>query len=262
MKDSWNPEQYEKFKNERSQPFFDLMAMVERKNIENAVDLGCGSGELTKLLFDSLSVKHGVGIDSSESMLEKALAFSGPNLTFKRRDIELFRESAKYDLIYSNAALQWCSSHGQILENLRESLAPNGQLAIQMPMNHDYPSHVVASEVASREPYAAALKLSEGGFKDKAILKPEAYASLLYGLGFKRQRVYMNVYSHILESRESVIEWVKGTMLTYYQSNLPPELFVDFMQEYKEELFQVLPDERPFFYPFKRLMMWASLSDS
>jgi trans-aconitate 2-methyltransferase len=259
MKDSWNPNQYEKFKNERSQPFFDLMAMVEKTKIDHAVDLGCGSGELTRILQDHLHARSMTGIDSSAAMLEKSKSFETPSLSFRLQDIELFRDPGKYDLIFSNAALQWCESHGRILENLRASLTDRGQLAIQMPMNHDYPTHVIAGEIALQEPYRSVLKVGEVGIKNTSILKPDAYASILYGLGFKRQRVTMNVYGHILESRESVIEWVKGTMLTFYQSNLPPELFASFMEEYRQALFTVLPDEKPFFYPFKRLLMWASL---
>jgi trans-aconitate 2-methyltransferase len=261
MKDAWNVSQYEKFKVERAQPFHDLLAMVEKKPFEHAVDLGCGSGELTDLLAKRLNVKKMLGIDNSVSMLAKAKTYETPALSFQVQDLECFKEPAKYDLIFSNAAVQWCDSHGQILENIRDSLKDDGQVAIQMPMNHDYPSHVIAAEVATKAPYCDYLKTTEAGVKTRSMLKPEDYAALLYGLGFKRQQVMMKVYSHILESREAVIEWVKGTMLTYYQSKLPPEIYPQFLAEYKEALFQVLPDERPFFFPFKRLLLWASLED-
>ena len=38
--DKWNPEQYERFRDERSQPFFDLMALVAARPAMRVVDLG------------------------------------------------------------------------------------------------------------------------------------------------------------------------------------------------------------------------------
>ena len=43
----WDPAQYERFKAQRSQPFWDLIDLVQPVRIERAVDLGCGTGELT-----------------------------------------------------------------------------------------------------------------------------------------------------------------------------------------------------------------------
>jgi trans-aconitate 2-methyltransferase len=44
---TWDPTQYEKFKRERSQPFFDLLAQLGDISPKTVVDLGCGTGELT-----------------------------------------------------------------------------------------------------------------------------------------------------------------------------------------------------------------------
>jgi trans-aconitate 2-methyltransferase len=260
MRDSWNPQQYEKFKNERSQPFFDLMTLLEKRNAVQIVDLGCGTGELTRLLHESFPEALTLGVDNSPNMIEKAKSFAGGGLSFELADIQKFSSPDFYDVIFSNAALQWCSDHPALFSQLRHSLRGDGQLAVQMPMNHDYPTHVIAGEVASRPAYRGYLPMTESGTKTSTMLKTEDYASLLFDLGFKRQRVSLHVYPHVLESREGVIEWVKGTMLTYYQTRFPPEVFASFMLEFREELFKALPDKRPFFYPFKRLLLWASLA--
>ena len=68
----------------------------------------------------------------------------------------------------------------------------------------------------------------------------------------------LQVYGHHLASREEVIEWVKGTLLTDYEKRLSAELFARFLSRYRENLFARLPDERPFFFPFKRILARAS----
>ena len=54
LKDAWNPGQYERFRDERRQPFFDLLALVQRRPSMQVVDLGCGTGVLTRTLHREL----------------------------------------------------------------------------------------------------------------------------------------------------------------------------------------------------------------
>jgi trans-aconitate 2-methyltransferase len=54
-----------------------------------------------------------------------------------------------------------------------------------------------------------------------------------------------------------VIEWTKGTLLTAYRSRLAPEVYARFLERYREALLPKLPDERPFLYPFKRVLVWG-----
>ncbi len=72
---TWFPEQYERFKSERKQPFLDLLALVEKHPRMRVVDLGCGTGELTRELHDTLGAEETLGIDNSETMLLKAGSF-------------------------------------------------------------------------------------------------------------------------------------------------------------------------------------------
>ena len=90
------------------------------------------------------------------------------------------------------------------------------------------------------------------------MLSPEAYAALLHGLGFATQHVRLQVYAHILPARDDVIEWVKGTLLTDYERRLPAELWPRFLERYRERLLPAARRRRsPYFYPFKRLLLWA-----
>ncbi len=61
----WNPEQYERFKTERAQPFHDLLALVEPRPGMRVVDLGCGTGELTRLMHEQLEAAETLGVVQS-----------------------------------------------------------------------------------------------------------------------------------------------------------------------------------------------------
>jgi trans-aconitate 2-methyltransferase len=72
--------------------------------------------------------------------------------------------------------------------------------------------------------------------------------------------VQLRVYAHPLDSREDVVRWVEGSLLSEYRRRLPPELYARFVGRYREVLFTMIPDERPYFFTFRRILAWARLS--
>ncbi len=135
----WNPEQYHKFQSERSAPFFDLLELVKVKEKLSVIDLGCGTGELTKILAERLPKSDVLGIDNSPEMLSKASLHANTQLRFERVSIEEI--SGQWDLVFSNAAIQWVEDHEQLIPKLIALVRPGGQLVVQLPSNHSHPSH-------------------------------------------------------------------------------------------------------------------------
>jgi trans-aconitate 2-methyltransferase len=261
--DTWNPDQYARFRDERSRPFYELISLVRPKPGMRAIDLGCGTGELTRDLHRRTGARETIGLDSSRAMLTKARALEGDGLRFVAGDIWEFARGARtggdpaeqYDLIFSNAALQWVEDHPALIAHLAARLADGGQLAVQVPANEDHASHVTAREVAQEEPFRTALG---GHVRRFPLLTPEGYAALLDSLAFAEQHVRLQVFGHHLSGREDVIEWVKGTLLTDYQKRLPPDLWERFLARYRELLLPRLKDAHPYFYAFKRILFWAA----
>jgi len=252
--DDWSPTQYERFKAEREAPFFDLLEMVQPAPDLRVVDLGCGTGELTRHLHRHLPAATTLGVDRSESMLARSAAFAEQGLRFERRDLVAALDDGPFDLIFSNAALQWLDDHAALLARLAVALAPGGQLAVQVPANHDHVTHLVAHAVAAEPPFVAAL---DGYRRESPLLAPERYAALLHELGFTAQRVELRVYPHLLASAGEMVEWVKGTLLTAYLGRLPAELREPFVERYRDVLLQKVEVVDPYFYPFKRILFWA-----
>jgi trans-aconitate 2-methyltransferase len=245
----WNPDQYHRFQNERSKPFFDLLDLVEPAPGGTVIDLGCGTGELTRILHEKSQAGATVGLDSSETMLARAAEYAGGGLSFEQADIAGFK--GEFDIVFSNAALQWLDGHEALIPAIAAHVRPAGQFAFQVPANADHPSHLVAHAVAKEEPFASIL----GGYvREWPVLPPERYAEMLDGLGFRDLVVRLEVYGHTLESSEGVVEWVKGTLLTDYERRMPPEAYQRYLARYRERLLEEIGVRAPYFYAFKRVL--------
>ena len=254
--DPWSPDQYAKFREERSLPFFDLLDLVEPEPEMRVVDLGCGTGDLTRILHERLRAVETLGVDRSEAMLARCKDHAVEGMTFGQGDIAAFHPSAPCDLIFSNAALQWVPDHKALLQRLASFLTDRGQIAAQVPANSHHPTHVIAKEIAQEEPFAAFLQ----GFRGRRpVPDPEEYARILHSIGFKRQHVRLQVYAHELPSRESVLEWVNGTLLTPFQQRLSDKQYEEFFAEYERRLLPLLDKTKPYFYPFPRILFWGRL---
>lgn len=246
----WDPKQYHKFQAERSAPFFDLLALVDVRPNLKVVDLGCGTGELTRKLAEALPNSSVTGIDSSAQMLGKAASLSGPSLVFEQADQSQL--TGEWDLIFSNAALHWSENHPELIPRLYRRLAAGGQIAVQVPSNHNHISHQLYRETASEEPFRTILN----GFQRHApVLSIDKYAQLLFDCGAEQIVVFEKIYAHVLEDSDAVVEWISGTALVPYFERLG-ELKQEFLDVIRRKMHTALPD-RPIFYPFRRTLFAA-----
>ena len=246
----WDPNLYHKFQAERSAPFYDLLALVEKRPNLKVVDLGCGTGELTRQLADVLPNSDVTGMDSSSQMLKKAEAFASANLRFEEGDQAQL--TGEWDLIFSNAALQWSDKHTELIPRLYDRLTPGGQIAVQVPSNHNHISHQIYRESAGEEPFKSILN----GFQRYApILSIDEYARLFFLCGAEDIIVFEKVYPHILEDSDAVVEWISGTALVPYFERLG-ERKNEFLKAIREKMRAALPNQ-PVFYPFRRTLFLA-----
>jgi trans-aconitate 2-methyltransferase len=254
----WNPTQYERFADERSQPFFDLLDLIEPAAMERGVDLGCGTGSLTAIAAQRWGIAEMVGIDNSPAMLARADEVAAPGLCFAEGDIGPWTSDHDRDLVLANASLQWVPDHPVVLGRWTAALRPGGQLAVQVPSNADMPSHRVAARLAGREPYLSAMGGSPPADPVATnVLAPEQYARLLFDLGFAHQHVRLQVYPHVLPSSRHVVQWVRGTTLTRFEKVLPPDLYERFVADYERDLIAEIGEHEPYFFGFKRVLLWG-----
>lgn len=256
---SWDPEQYRRFAAERAQPFHDLLAMVGRRPIARAADLGCGPGELTALAARELGVGEIVGVDNSTTMLASAAEHSSENVRFEHGDIATWTSRHDHDLVLAAASLQWVPDHAAVLSRWTDALAPGATLAVQVPANSHAATHTVAAKVAGREPYRACFGPAGPPVDPVAayVLRPDDYARLLYRLGYVDISVQLRVYPHVLPTPRHAVEWVKGTTLTRFRNVLEPHVYDAFLSDYERELVAELGPDEPCFFPFSRILFVA-----
>lgn len=257
--DGWEPQQYDRFRSERTAPFNDLLQLVRPAPGGSAVDLGCGTGDLTVVLHEHLGAASTVGIDSSSEMLARAERLDVGGVRFCAGDIASFAPVTAYDVVMGNASLQWVPDHEHVLARWTGALRPGGQLAVQVPANADHPSHLVSAALAESEEFAHAFDGDPPPDPVLSVLSPERYAVCLEHLGFEDQHVRLQVYGHRLTSSAEVVEWVKGTSLTRFRRALSDEMYERFLERYRSRLLEALGDRRPYFYPFKRILLWGRL---
>jgi len=250
---AWDPEVYQRFQSERERPFLDCLALVRRRPRLRVIDLGCGTGELTARLAESLVDADVVGIDSSAEMLQKAP--SRPGLRFEHGTIEAFADGDEaYDLIFSHAAFHWVDDHRRLLPKLLARLRPGGQLVAQLPSNHGHPSHTELRRLAESEPFASAL----GGWRREVpVLGIDEYASILFEAG-AMPTVFEKVYPHVLATAADLVTWQRGTALVPYRERLPTSLYTELEARLHGRMKECYPGS-PVFFGFRRILMAADM---
>lgn len=250
----WDPQVYNQFKNVRYQPFFDLMDLISEKNLHNCVDVGCGTGEQTSLLSKRFENSFFLGIDSSEEMLTESKKFVTEKLNFKLSTIEEFATSqSKWDLIFSNAALQWSDDHNKLFTQLISKINNDGQFAVQMPFQKENTLNKILLDLVSEQPFVDLL----GAFRrESPLLEIDDYAKLMFQCGLKDLNIFLKVYPIIAKDEMELYNFISGSALIPYMERLHPEeqkfLKAEFLKRIKEQ-FQTFPA----IYSFKRIILYG-----
>ena len=246
---SWDPDHYLAYADERGRPFVDLLARVGAEAPAEVVDLGCGPGNLTRLLAERWPAARVRGVDASPEMVAAARR-DVPDIDFTVADLRAWAASdERADVVVSNATLQWLPDHLDLLPVLADRLRPGGWLAFQVPGNVDQPVHTIRAELAAQPPYDAHTR----GVAVPASHGPEAYLGVLAGCGLDVD-VWETTYLHVLSGEEPVFRWASGTGARPTLQALPPELRAAFEDEYRARLRTAYPDRgHGVVMPFRRI---------
>jgi trans-aconitate 2-methyltransferase len=250
----WDPEQYLRYAEERSRPFFDLVRAVPLDRPKSVVDLGCGPGGLTATLVDRWPDARIRGLDSSAEMVSRARRRAvPPRLVFDRGDVTDWIADEPVDLVLSNACLHWVEDHDSILERLVPQVAGAGVIAFQVPDNSSEPSHRLLAEVVSGPAWRARVDT----LRRPSVRPTEWYVAKLTDLGF-RVDAWETRYMHVLDGAHPVLEWMKGTTLRPILDVLVGGERDRFLHEYSELLDEAYPQRSGrTVFPFRRVFVVA-----
>ncbi|MDX3096770.1 trans-aconitate 2-methyltransferase [Streptomyces sp. ME01-24h] len=266
---AWDPQQYLRHSTHRTRPFHDLLARIPALPGEGRpriADVGCGAGNVTALLAQRWPGAGITGLDSSAAMLEAARAYEGPtpgggSLTFRAADAALWVPDGTYDLIVSNAALQWVEGHPDRFPVWVEHLAPGGVLAFQVPGNFTAPSHVLLADLCDSPAWRD--RLGDGGARVHVpVLEPSGYLRRLLEIPEVDVDVdiWETTYLHLLPGEDPVLEWTKGTALRPVLTALEddPQAAGEFLGQYRDLLRKAYPaGPHGTVLPFRRIFAVA-----
>lgn len=248
----WNPDVYNQFKKKRYEPFYDLISHIHAKPGMRIIDLGCGTGELTKVIADRFPGSRVLGVDTSAEMLAKAP--QQENISFAQRSVEEQLQLAnKWDAIVANASLQWVNDHADLFPKIISKLLPGGQLAVQMPSQQENLLNQILYKLVHEQPYYEALN---GAIRYSPVLTLDDYTHLLYSNGAKETVVYQKVYPIIAQSIETLYDFISGSALVPYMEKLEEPVKAAFTAAFKERIAGHFTAS-PMVYSFKRIILVA-----
>lgn len=252
----WQPNQYLTFEKERTQPAVDLANRIELETPKRIVDLGCGPGNSTRVLQKKWPNAEIIGVDSSASMLEKARMLN-QGIKFVQQDVtEGLEGLGQFDIVFSNAMLQWVPQQELLIERMYQLLNPGGVLAVQIPYTEVQPFYQGVTRVAQEEKW-----------KKYFPQRPQLPSYHAYPYYYKLVRqltdlftLWQTDYIHVLESHEALLSWHTTTGLRPYLAKLhSKELQTEFLAACKREAVQAYPvqEDGCILFVFERIFFTA-----
>ena len=251
----WNPTLYLKFHAERTQPSIDLANRIRLSEPENIIDLGCGPGNSTEILFRRWPEAKVTGLDSSAKMIEKARQ-DFPGYEWIQADAAHYTPANNYDLVFSNAVLQWIPDHAKLLPDIFNWLKPAGLLAVQVPANSESPLQQALLKVSKSSRWNEYTRNCES----QIVYHPADYYYEILNPLSQSIQIWETIYYHVLDSHRALIDWYRSTGMRIYLENLPDDnARIEFENEVLQEAraFYPLQYNGKIIYPFRRLFFIA-----
>ncbi|HKV27834.1 MAG TPA: methyltransferase domain-containing protein [Candidatus Acidoferrales bacterium] len=254
----WNPEQYLKFSEERTQPCRDLAVRVTVPNVRHVIDLGCGPGNSTQVLAERWPDAEITGLDSAAEMINAAIQ-THPRGRWIVGDIVKWagEEEQQFDVVFSSAALQWLPDHATLCPKLFARVGTGGAFAFQIPSRFDRPAFRLLREMAAA--IAWRKWFPTGRVRNWNAHESDFYYDLLAPLA-QRVDFWQTEYFHVLPNAEAIVEWYKSTGMRPYLQAIEDDADRErFTAEYVEKIrvaYPPRPDGRILF-PFLRIFLIA-----
>jgi trans-aconitate 2-methyltransferase len=213
---TWDAQLYLRFANERTQPSLDLVARIKVENPQHIIDIGCGPGNSTAVLRQRWPDAEVVGLDNSPEMIAAA-AVSYPDQAWVLADAASWVADRHFDLVFSNAALQWLPDHERLFPHLFEQVGDGGALAVQMPAHYHGSFHQVMLEVANDPAWSHLMDPARNALTKQP---PAFYYDVLQPVA-SHIDLWETEYNHIMESPQAIIDWFRGTGMRPFLEVLP-----------------------------------------
>ncbi len=254
-KKDWNPDLYLKFDKERIQPSIDLVSRIKIDNPGSIIDIGCGPGNSTQILYQKWPDSKIVGIDNSRTMIEKA-KIDYPDQNWELLDAGKDDIPGTYDIVFSNSTIQWIPSHDELLKKFYRILNDGGLIAIQIPLFWDMPVGKSIKEISKEIRWNSTTK----GITELFFMPNYSYYFEKLSQLYNSIVIWETNYMHIMDSYNSILEMIRSTGLRPYLDRLQTDKDQeDFEMQVLNEITKeyALQKNGKVIFPFKRLFFIA-----
>ena len=252
---TWNAELYLQFATERTQPSLDLIGRIKVPHPARIIDLGCGPGNSTAMLRQRWPEADLIGLDSSADMIDTA-SRTYPMQKWVLADIATWVADTGFDLVFSNATLQWLPDHERLFPHLLAQVASGGALAVQIPAHEQSPLRQVAFEVANDPMWSNRMDAARHALTRES---PSLYYDVLQPIA-NHLDIWETEYYHRMDSPQAIINWFRGTGLRPFLEALENEAEQQrFEQRLLDGYTQAYPPQKDgrILFPFRRLFVVA-----
>ena len=148
-------------------------------------------------------------------MIEKA-KLDYPKHKWIIADAMNYESTMKFDIIFSNATIQWIPDHKTLLKRFSKMLSANGLLAIQLPKFQDMAIGRIFQSVSQNKRW----KKEIGDCSKLFTYHDFHYYYDLLANNMKSIDMWETDYIHIFPSPLSIVEWTKSTAMRPYLSRI------------------------------------------
>ena len=124
---TWDPERYARHARFVADLGMPVLALLDPREGERILDLGCGDGALTQKLVEiGCDV---VGVDGSAAQVAAAVNIGIDARVMDGHELSFDRE---FDAVFSNAAMHWMKRPDEVIRSVKEALIPSGRFVAEM----------------------------------------------------------------------------------------------------------------------------------
>ncbi|MEM9539835.1 MAG: class I SAM-dependent methyltransferase [Cyanobacteria bacterium P01_E01_bin.42] len=228
----------------------EVIELLAPKEGESILDLGCGTGHLTRAIAEMGA--EVLGIDRAESMIAEAKSnypqlhfdvMNGENLTFDR----------PFDAVFSNAALHWMKNAEAVVAGVWRSLQSQGRFVAEFGGKGNVKTIVSGIESA----------LKQAGFADNIDLNPwyfpsiGEYGTLLEKQGFEvRAAMLFDRPTPLKDTETGLQNWLRMFANPFFK-DIPDEKVSEILNAVEGEVRDRLHRDNTWFADYRRIRVVA-----
>ena len=243
----WNADLYDGRHGFVSQYGKSLLEYIPADKSLSVLDLGCGTGTLTKEL--SLRAGEVQGVDASDEMIRRARELY-PGVEFEVADALSLKWEDRWDIVFSNAVFHWISRQDLLLKSIRRVLKKGGKLVCEFGAKGNI-GHI-------EEAFSRALSAEGHVYKSPFCFPaPEDYARLLAAEGFAVEELSDYDRPTPLEDGEKGLEnWMRQFFAGHLEG-MSPDACIRLFRKVEQELKPFLWDGVQWVADYRRMRVIA-----